>query len=206
MLHQFRHEPEAALSTAEKAGKICAEYRFDYYGAWSSLIRAWAVAELGQLDEGLTAYHIGLEKLQLTGARVRMPHYLGLLAELYGKAGDIQTAMRLIAEAIAIRDLSRETWCSAELQRAHGELLLISASDGAQAQADAAFRGAIETASSQGAKLLQLRAMLAYARFQVTLGNLPLAREMLMPFVASFTEGFDTRDLKEAKALVVQLG
>ena len=87
MLHQFRREPDAALKAAMEARNICAEYRFDYYGAWSSLVRAWAIAESGQLDEGLAAYDAALEEFRRTGAGLRISHHLGLLAALHGKAG-----------------------------------------------------------------------------------------------------------------------
>ena len=70
MLHQFRREPEAALRIAEEARSLCLEYRFDYYGAWSALVRAWAIAEQGPLEEGLAAYDAALEEFRETGACV----------------------------------------------------------------------------------------------------------------------------------------
>ena len=87
MLHQFRREPEAALETAEEARGLCQEYRFDYYGAWSALVRAWAIAEQGQIEEGVAAYDAALKEFGKTGAGLRMPHYLGLLAAIHRKAG-----------------------------------------------------------------------------------------------------------------------
>ena len=87
MLHQFRRDADAALNAAVEACNICAEYRFDYYGAWSSLVRAWAIAESGQLDEGLAAYDAALEEFRRTGAGLRISHHLGLLAAFHGKSG-----------------------------------------------------------------------------------------------------------------------
>ena len=69
MLHQFRREPEAALKTAEEARGLCQEYRFDYYAAWSALVRAWAIAEQGRIGEGLSAYDAALKEF----ARDRAP-------------------------------------------------------------------------------------------------------------------------------------
>ena len=88
MLYQFRREPEAALKTAEEARSLCLEYRFDYYGAWSALVRAWT-AEQGRLKEGVTAYDDALKEFEKTGAWLRMPHYLGLLAAIHpeGRTG-----------------------------------------------------------------------------------------------------------------------
>ena len=87
MLHQFRREPEAALETAEEARGLCREYRFNYYAAWSALVRAWAIAEQGRIGEGLSAYDAALKEFGETGAGLRMPHYLGLLAGIHRKAG-----------------------------------------------------------------------------------------------------------------------
>ena len=68
MLRQFRREPEAALKTAEEAGGLCHQYRFDYYGAWSALLRAWAIAVQGQIAEGISAYDAALKEFEDTGA------------------------------------------------------------------------------------------------------------------------------------------
>ena len=102
MLHQFRREPELALNTAEEARSLCLEYRFDYYGAWSALVRAWAIAEHGRLKEGVTAYDAALKEFQETGAGLRMPHHLGLLAAIHRKAGRGAVGLKLIAEAAQI--------------------------------------------------------------------------------------------------------
>ena len=113
MLHQFRREPEAALKTAEEARSLCQEYRFDYYGAWSALVRAWAIAELGRLEEGLTAYDAALKEFDETGAGLRMPHYLGLLAAIHRKAGRRTAGLELVAEAAQIAERNQESWCNA---------------------------------------------------------------------------------------------
>ena len=104
MLHQFRRDADAALKAAVEARNICAEYRFDYYGAWSKLIRAWAIAESGNLDEGLADYDAALEEFRRTSAGLRISHHLGLLAALHGKAGRALTGLRLIDEAYRYRE------------------------------------------------------------------------------------------------------
>src|SRR5262245_4840542 len=88
MLHQFRREPEAALKTAEEAGGLCHQYRFDYYHAWSALLRAWAIAAQGRITEGISAYDEALKKFEDTGAGLRMPHYLGMLPGIQRQAGE----------------------------------------------------------------------------------------------------------------------
>ncbi|HTO66634.1 MAG TPA: AAA family ATPase [Bradyrhizobium sp.] len=205
MLHQFRRDPEAALKAATEAGEICAEHRFDYYGAWSGLVRAWAIAETGRLDEGIAAYEAALEDFRRTNAGLRLPHYLMLLASLQGKAGRVISALRLIDQAIAIADTNGESWCNCELHRQRGELLLLTDGENAADRADAEFRLAVETATGQGAKLGELRASLSRARLHVARGRRQFARELLGPICAWFSEGFETCDLLEANSLLADL-
>ena len=205
MLHQFRRESCAALKAAVEAHDICAEYRFDYYGAWSSLVRAWAIAECGQLEEGLAAYDAALEDFRRTSAGLRIPHHLGLLAELHRKAGKPTAGLRIIDEALAIADANSESWCSAELHRERGELLLLAAREDAENQADCEFETAIETAAAQRAKLPELRASLAHARLQAARGKRQQARDILAPIYGWFSEGLETRDLEGARMLLADL-
>jgi class 3 adenylate cyclase/tetratricopeptide (TPR) repeat protein len=205
MLHQFRREPDAALDAAAEACDICVQYRFDYYGAWSSLVRAWAIAESCDLDKGLNAYNAALEEFRRTGAGVRISHHLGLLATLHGKAGRALVGLRLIDEAVALAKANGETWRNAELHRERGELLLLASGHDAETQADGEFEVAIETAAGQGAKMPQLRASVARARLQAARGKMQQARDILTPIYAWFAEGFQTRDLVEARSLLADL-
>ncbi|MEH2513886.1 class 3 adenylate cyclase/predicted ATPase [Nitrobacteraceae bacterium AZCC 1564] len=205
MLHQFRRRPEAALKSAAEAHDICTEYRFDYYGAWSSLVRAWAIAESGQLDEGLAAFDAALEDFRRTNAGLRISHHLGLLAELHRKAGEVVAGLRLVDEALAIADANSESWCDVELHRERGELLLRAAGEEAEDHADAEFQAAIETAVAQGAKLPELRASVARAKLQAACGRRQQARDILTPIYRWFSEGLETRDLVEARILLTEL-
>ena len=205
MLHEFRREPDAALRTALEARNICAEYRFDYYGAWSSLVRAWAIAESGQLDEGLAAFDVALEEFRRTNAGLRISHHLGLLAALHRKAGKIAAGLRLIDEALAIADANSESWCNVELHRERGELLLLAGGQKVEDRADAEFKAAIETAASQGAKLPELRASVARAKLHAAGGMRRQARDALAPIYNWFSEGLETRDLAEARKLLADL-
>jgi class 3 adenylate cyclase/predicted ATPase len=205
MLHQFRREPESALKAAAESRNICTEYRFDYYGAWSSLVRAWAIAESGQLDEGLEAYDAALEDFRRTNAGLRISHHLGLLAGLHRKAGRVVAGLGLIDEALAIADANSESWCNVELHRERGELLLMAAGEEAENQADAEFRAAIETAVAQGAKLPELRASVARAKLQAARGRRQQARDILAPIYSWFSEGLETSDLAEARTFLADL-
>jgi predicted ATPase len=205
MLHQFRREPGAALKAAAEAHNICTDYRFDYYAAWSGLVRACAIAESGRLDEGLAAYDSAREEFRRTGAGIRIPHYLVLLAGLHRKAGKAMAGLRLLDEAVAAADANGESWCDVELHRERGELLLLAAGEEAENQADTEFQAAIETAAAQGAKLPELRASVARARLQAARGRRESARDVLAPIYAWFSEGFETPDLVEARTLLADL-
>jgi predicted ATPase/class 3 adenylate cyclase len=205
MLHQFRREPEAALETAEEASSLCQEYRFDYYGAWSALVRAWAIADQGRFQDGVAAYRAALKEFAETGARLRMPHYLGLLAAVHRKAGGATAGLELIAEAAQIAQKTQESWCNAELERERGELLLLDPSNNDREQAEAAFTQAMKIAADQGAKLLELRASAAIARFWAERGECRKAFDVLAPIYDWFTEGFDTPDLRQAGTLLSEL-
>jgi predicted ATPase len=205
LLHQFRRDPEPALKAATEARNICGEYRFDYYGAWSSLVRAWAIAESGQLDEGLAAFDVALEDFRRTDAGLRLPHHLALLAGLHRKAGNAATGLELIDEAIAVADANQESWCNVELHRERGELLLQAAGKGAENQADTEFQIAIEIAVAQGAKLPELRASIARAKLQASRGRRQQARKILAPIYSWFSEGLETHDLVEAHKLLTDL-
>jgi len=205
MLHQFRRESEAALRVAEEARSLCLDYRFDYYGAWSALVRAWAIAEQGPLEEGLAAYDAALEEFRKTGAELRMPHYLCLFAAVQRKAGRRDAGLRIVAKAAQIAEKNQEWWCNAELERERGELLLLDPSDDLREEADAAFKRAIDIATEQGAKMLELRASAALAQRWAVCSERRKAFDALAPVYDWFTEGFDTPDLRRAGTLLGQL-
>jgi tetratricopeptide (TPR) repeat protein len=205
MLRQFRREPEAALRTAEEARGLCQEYRFDYYSAWSALVRAWAIAEQGRIAEGMSAYDAALKEFAETGAGLRLPHYLGMLAGIHRAAGQRALGLKIVTEAAQIAERNHESWCNAMLELERGELLLLDVSGEARGEADAAFKHAIEIATAQGAKTLELRASVAQARVCAAKGEGQKAFNMLSPIYGWFTEGLETPDLLEARALLGKL-
>jgi tetratricopeptide (TPR) repeat protein len=205
MLHQFRREPEAAHKAADEARGLCEEYRFDYYAAWSALVRAWAIAEQGRTEEGGLAYDAALKEFKETGAGLRMPHYLGLFASIHRKAGRRAAGLELLTEANQIAERNHETWCNAMLELERGELLLLDTSKDAGGEADAAFKHAIDIAADQGAKTLELRASVARARHFAKQGENQKALDMLSPIYGWFSQGFETPDLLQAKMLLEEL-
>jgi predicted ATPase len=129
------------------------------------------------------------------------PLYLALLAEAYGKVGQAEAGLTTVAEALAILDKSDERMWEAELHRLKGELLLQQMASHAP-QAEACFRQALAVARRQQAKSWELRAAMSLSRLWQRQGKRGEARELLAPIYDWFTEGFDTADLQEAKALL----
>src|SRR5262249_25351105 len=202
MLHQLRREPEAALKVAEGARGLCQEDRVNYYGAWNALVRAWAIAEQGRTEEAVAAYEAALKEFRNTGARLRMPHYLGLLAAIHRKAGRHAAGLKLLTEANQIAETNHETWCNAMLELERGELLLLNASE---EQADGLLHPAMDMPADQGAKMLDLRASVARARHCAQRGKGHKALDILSPIYGWFSQGFGTPDLLQAKILLAEL-
>jgi predicted ATPase len=148
--------------------------------------------------------HQGLSAWQATGARLAWPGWLLLLAEAYGNAGRVGEGLRVLAEALAAVHKSGERRWEAELYRLKGELLLVLSQE-KEAEAEACFRQSLAIARCQQAKSLELRAAISLSRLWQQLDKCKEARELLAPIYGWFTEGFDTADLQEAKALLEEL-
>ena len=164
----------------------------------------WALAEQGQIEAGLAQMRQGLAAWRATGTELR-PYFLGLLAEAYRKGEQAVAGLGAIDEALALVQQHQETFCEAELYRLKGELLL-SLAAGHAAEAEACFHQALDIARRQQAKSWELRAATSLARLWQQQGKRAEAQALLAPVYDWFTEGFDTADLQEAKALLEELG
>ena len=128
-----------------------------------------------------------------------------MLADADGRVGRSVTGLGILDEALALAEEMDERWWEAELHRLKGQLLVSLTADNAAA-AEACYERAINVARGQGVKSLELRSSTSLARLWLMQGKITAARELLAPIYAWFTEGFDTPDLKEAKALLHELG
>jgi predicted ATPase len=138
------------------------------------------------------------------GSTLRLPEYLWYLAKAYAQLGQMDDAWHRVDEAITIMRASGEIWCEAELRRVSGEIALMGGNPEAE-MAEAYFQHAIAVARQQQARSWELRAAMSMARLWRDQGKRDQARELLAPVYGWFTEGFDTLDLKEAKALLDEL-
>jgi predicted ATPase len=151
----------------------------------------------------------GLAAWQATGAEVRWPYFLTLLAEAYAQKGQAREGLNMLAEALAVVSKNEEHYYEAELYRLKGTLTLQSKVQSLKSkveeEAEECFRKAIEIARKQQAKSLELRAAVSLARLWYQQGKREAAQQILAEIYGWFTEGFDTKDLQEAKALLDEL-
>ena len=203
-LHQLRREGQAAQERAELEIALAGEQGSALELARGTILRGWALAWQGQGAEGLAQMCQGLSAYRATGAEKERTYFLALLAEGYRGTGEVQEGLRVLAEALAAAHNRGERYCEAELHRLKGELLLLQSAD-QHAEAEACFHHALAIARRQQAKSLELRAAMSLSRLWQQQGKRAEAHALLAPIYGWFTEGFDTADLQEAKALLAVL-
>jgi predicted ATPase len=218
-----RREGQAAQERAEAVIALSIEQGFQFYVAAGTIRRGWALAEQGQVEEGIAQMQQGLAAFRATRSEVR-PYLLALLAEAYRQGGQAEEGLAVLAEALALMDKSGERNYEAEMYRLKGELTLqklsvtscqllvtnpqhLTPSTQAEVEQEAeeCFLKAIEIARRQQAKSLELRATTSLARLWQQQGKHHAARNTLFAVYNWFTEGFDTKDLQEAKKLLEEL-
>jgi predicted ATPase/class 3 adenylate cyclase len=204
MIHQFCRDIQATQEGAERVLALAREQGFPAYASLATLYRGWALAEQGLEDVGITMLRQGMAAYRATGAGLGLPYQLARLAEACARTGQVQEGLGALTEALIATEKTGDRRWVAELYRLHGELTLQSES-GSEEEAEESFRRAIAVASGQHAKSLELRATASLARLLAKQNRRDLARVMLADIYEWFTEGFDTTDLKEAKALLDEL-
>jgi TOMM system kinase/cyclase fusion protein len=204
-LHQFRREGQAAQAQAEAAMTMSSEHGFVQLLAQEKILRGWALAAQGQGEAGIAQMREGLAAWGAIGAALYRAYQLMQLAEVYGTAGQAEEGLRVLAEARAAVPHKEGRFYEAELSRLEGELLLARAA-AHDTEAETCFRQALEVARHQEAKSWELRAALSLSHLWQHEGKRAEAYALLEPVYGWFTEGFETADLQEAKALLEALG
>jgi predicted ATPase len=204
MLCHLRREALLAQAQAEAATTIATDQGFPEHVARATPLRGWALAASGQREEGIAQIHQGLAAYQMTGTMAFRPYYLAVLAEASAQVGQTTEGLGALAEALATLATSWARWWEAELHRLRGELLL-QHTEAQPEEAEACFQQALDVARRQQAKSLELRAAMSLARLWQQQGKRQEAHDLLAEVYGWFTEGLDTADLQEAKALLAEL-
>jgi len=219
-LHQYRREGALAQERVEACLTLATEHGFAGHVTQGTILRGWALAAQGHGEEGIAHMRQGLAARLAAGSEEGRAYYLAFLAEAYGHVGQTAEGLHVLAEALACAHTTGERCWEAELYRLKGELLLQSGVQGLEsgvlppdaglqtrdAEAEACFHQALEIAHRQQAKSLELRAATSLSRLWQHQGKRAAAYDLLAPVYGWFTEGFDTADLQEAKALLEALG
>jgi predicted ATPase len=198
-LHQLRWEVQAVQERVEALLRISAERGFALYLAWGTILRGWALAERRCGSEGIDQMCKGIADQRVIGVETPLPSSLAFLAEAYGKVGRITEGLSILSEALALVEKNEQRCWEAELYRLQGNLLMKGEEE---AQAEACFHHALKVARRQKARSWELRAAMSLSRLWLKQGKKKRARRLLQETYDWFTEGFDTADLKEAKALL----
>jgi class 3 adenylate cyclase/predicted ATPase len=205
MLHQSRRDARAALDNAQTGIARSTEHGFGESLADAISLRGWALAMQGFSKEGITQLQEGLVASRANGYELMRPYFLTLLADSCIASGRLDEGQEALTSALAVAKEHADRHNDSEIYRLKGELLLRQGDlNGVEAQN--CFEHAIKIARRQHAKSWELRAMTSFARLLDRQGRCAKARTMLADIYDWFTEGFDTADLKEAKALLDHLG
>jgi predicted ATPase len=195
--HALAHEWEAAQDLAQVLIALSTDQGFPHYLATGQILGGCALAALGQTREGFALYNRGSVVV-----RVGIPLYRGVLAKACHAMGEVRQALHLLDEVLDRAERTGERWFEAELHRLKGEVLM-SKRDGAEAEGS--LQRAVHVAREQSAKMWELRAATSLARLWRGQGRRAEGHDLLAPVYGWFSEGFDTTDLKEAKALLDDL-
>ncbi|MGO9630649.1 MAG: AAA family ATPase [Xanthobacteraceae bacterium] len=188
----------------ENVVALAEEKRADYLKALGMMFQGCLYAVIGKIPESIGVFVSGIAAVRATGSTLWEPLFLSSLAMAYAKISQFDDAWRCLDEAITMIEKTDERWCESEVNRIAGEIALMPASPDAPTAA-AYFEHALAVARQQQAKSWELRAAMSVARLWRDQGKPQKARELLAPVYGWFTEGFDTLDLKEAKALLDEL-
>ena len=201
MLRKQCREPERVWQQTDAAIDLAKDQPWwaAVLRSWAAALRGWALAQQDRPDEGIARLRDAITEFR--GARFEslLPYFLGLLAESYAAAGDCAAALRVVDEALAITEQTRERYVEAELHRLKGEWLEDST------MKEACFLRARDLARRQDATSYELRAAMSMSRLDAAHGRRDQARRTLAEVYRSFAEGFDSRDLRDAASLLQSL-
>jgi len=227
MFHKFLREARTVQQRAEDLTALCNEQGYSAFLEGAIVWCGWALAKQGQAEEGIQQIQQGIAIARAIGMELFRPQFLALLAEVYGKTRQVEEGLTALAEALTLVEKNGERTYEAELYRLKGKLTLQKGArdwelgagasslqapslkplvpSGAVEEAEEYFLKAVEIAQKQQTKSWELRATVSLARLWQRQGRQAEAHNLLSEIYTWFTEGFDTKDLQEAKALLDEL-
>ena len=205
-LHQLGQDERAVEKDADAAIAVSTEGEFVFWLLTGMILRGWALTAGNRVDEGVALMRQGLAGYRATGAGIMRPYYLALMAQALGMTGELEEALRLLDEAEAAVLNSGERWYEAEIHRARGRLALQDSArapeDERRRLAEEHFERALAAARRQGIKMFELRAAAELCRLWSGEDKAAEARRRLAEIYGRFQEGFGTKDLRDAYALL----
>ena len=215
VLYQHQDEVEEVETTATQMLQICQEHGFSLWEAAATVMKGWALTELNHSEEGIAMIRKGIAAWEKTRAELQLPLFLALLAQAYQRAGQYTLALQTLDSALSVVTRTGERAYDAELTRRKGELCLVLGKEteivggkdttSTVVKAESYFQEALAIARRQGAKSWELRAALSLSELWCTQDRCREAYNLLRPIYLWFSEGFDTKDLRQAKHLLKKL-
>jgi Flp pilus assembly protein TadD len=199
----LRRDTRSLAATAAELLKLCEEEGYSHFAANGLVFRGWALALNGHAEDGISMISSGIARCRSIGYLAWLSQFLAMLAESHAKAGDPKRALQALAQAQDFAEEKDERFWDAELYRLKGEIYRNEGRD--PGEVEDCFVRALDTASRQEARLLELRAAGSLFQLWGAQGRRRDAVEKLAPVYAWFTEGFETDDLKSAKAILDRL-
>jgi class 3 adenylate cyclase/predicted ATPase len=204
ILYQLRREPDAMRDVGERMFQYGREKGLRMIVPFGKFFRGNAIAQQGEFAQGIAQMHEGISELRSIGTSFSLLSLFAGLADACAQCGNVDEGLAVVEEGLALMRTGGEHFSLPEIRCIKGKLLLARSVNDTGA-AEAAFCEALSIARAQQAKSLELRAATCMARLWRSQGKVQQARELLAPVYGGFSEGFDTRDLKEAKALLEEL-
>jgi predicted ATPase len=204
MVSKMRRDVPAVHEQAEAAVALATEQGFPQWAAEGTILRGWALAMQGQGEEGMTQVRQGTAAWRAAGTALLVSYFCTVLADVAAHLGHTADGLQALAEAHTLVEQHEDRWWEAEVCRLRG-VLLLRQTETPQAEAEACFQQALDVARRQEAKSLELRAAMSLGRLWQQQSKRQEAYDLLAPIYHWFTEGFDTADLQDARALLAEL-
>ena len=204
LIHIWSGNYAAAITFVDELVALADEKAAPHWNAWGLIYQGWLLVLTGNASNAIQTITSAIAAFRSIGTTFWTPLFLSLLARAYAELGQLHDASRCISEALTAVETTKERWSEADIHRTAGEIELMASTPGA-ARAEAYFERALAIAREQQGKSWELRAATSMARIWRDQGKRDEARDLLAPVYGWFTEGFDTLDLKDAKALLEEL-